>query len=140
MQKVLKKDFYLFSFFFKILLDIEPPEAIEEFIFPYFQEKFHNQVKNALSDSVIEYKSIVDPYSYLNSLRRKRQIQDLTKKEFSDTLEKSLFVEVFDYIESQKQRKVLKLFSLGFVISKSISFVIGNTEQDNLNRWATKRF
>ena len=49
-------------------------------------------------------------------------------------------MEVFDYIESQKQRKVLKLFSLGFVISKYISFVIGNTEQDNLNRWATKRF
>ncbi len=118
-------------------------ETIEKFILQYFSKEKHTRVKNALTETVTEFRSIKDPFRYLYILRnqtRESVFTDEVKEEIIESLERELFVEVFDHIENKKNRILAKLMSLSFIVARFVSFFIGDTAADDINSWGAKRF
>lgn len=135
-----KRNFPIFLVY-KILEDLEPDQTIEEYILPLFDNSLHSRVKNALTESVIDYKSIKDPYRYLYILRsgNRAPVEEI-KEEIKESLEKYLFVIIYDYLERREERIKAKLTSLSFILARYVSYFIGNTQPDDLNSWSSKRF
>ena len=60
------------------------------------------RVKNALTETITEYRSIENPFKYIYTLRNKRHTSvytDEVNKELKKSMERELFVKVFDEIE-----------------------------------------
>lgn len=135
-----KRNFPVFLVY-KILENLEPNEVIRDYILPLFDKQDHGRVKNALAESIIEYKSINDPYQYLYILRSgTRSPLEEIKEEIKNSMERFLFVNIYDDILDKKTRIGVKLTSLSIILAKYISYFIGNTKPDDLNSWSVKRF
>jgi len=128
---------------YKVLLNLDVEEIINDYILPFFRKSLHNRVRNVLTETIIEYKSIKDPYKYLFVIQNhsnKLDFPEDLEEEIRNKLEKEFYVKVFDYISSFEERVKAKLVSLSFIVSRYISFYMGETQAADLNSWAYKRF
>jgi DNA-directed RNA polymerase II subunit RPB2 len=128
---------------YKVLLDVEPEKIVSDYILPFFKESLHHRVRNVLTETLIEYKSIRNPYRYLYVIQNQEKRANFTEdieKEIREKLESEFYVEVFDHIKPYRERVKAKLISLSFIVSRYLSFFIGETKAADINSWQYKRF
>ena len=137
-----KKKLPIFLVYY-LLQGIGPKEIIEKYILPFFNEELHGRVKNALTETTTEFKSIENPFKYVYTLRNQKHgsiYVDEVNQELKESMERELFVKVFDEIDEIEKRIEAKLTSLSAIVAKYIMFMIGEIDPDDVNSWAAKRF
>jgi len=124
---------------YKILSGMDAEEAASIYILPFFEQKYKKRIMNALTESIIEYKSIKDVYRYMYVIRNQKE--DAGEKEkIRKTIENSLYAGIFDNIKNTEERVLAKLTSLSLVAAKFLMFFIGEIPLDDINAWTAKRF
>ena len=123
-----------------ILTGMKPEETIQHFILPLFPKKYHRRIINALTESVIEFKSIKDIYQYLYILRNQKDPAMLEKDQVRKIFDEHFYVQVFDHLLIESERYEAKLISFSLVVAKFLHFFIGEISTDDINSWVSKRF
>lgn len=130
----------LFVVYYVLKKGMDVDDAIEKYILPFFDRKFHKKIINALTESIIEFKSIRNIYDYLYVLRNQKDPDLKNPEKVRESLESFFYVQVFDYIDDMEDRIEAKLFSFSLIVVKLLLYIIGEIEMDDINSWVTKRF
>jgi len=123
-----------------ILTELNPEEATEKYIIPLFPKEYHRRIRNVLTESIIEFKSIKDIYRYLYVLRNQKDVSMMEKEDVKKTFDQFFYVKVFDDITDDRSRYEAKLMSFSLVVAKYLLFLIGEIPLDDINSWVSKRF
>ena len=70
-----------------ILTGMNPEEATEHYLLPLFSKKYHRRIRNALTESIIEFKSIKNVYRYLYVLRNQKDLAMMEKDHVRTTFD-----------------------------------------------------
>lgn len=123
-----------------ILTGMDPEEAAKHYLLPLFSKDYHRRIKNALTESIIEFKSIKNVYHYLYVLRNQKDPDMMEKDHVRTIFDQHFYVQVFDHLSEDAERYEAKLTSFSLVVAKFLLFFIGEIPMDNINSWTSKRF
>lgn len=130
-------------FVYKLLADISPQKAIEDYIIKLIPPSLRKKARNALDESVIKAKNedavmyIYEKKGKYNDIERKNNVN--FDQEIKNRFEQDIYVNI-NNVKSKKKRVQIKLHMLSFLVAKLILNIIGEHPIDSKDNWSNKIF
>ena len=132
-----KQKFLPIFIIYKIILNIDPVQAIKKYIFRYIPSKYQYKAMLALSNSVVKTNGITDIEKYVN---RKRFGNSNNEKleEIRETLIADLFKNI--YFEDYEQMVSNKINQYSYFIARFTMYYLDVYQPDSRDDWGNKRY
>ena len=132
-----KQKFIPIFVIFKLLLNIDPVTAINNYIFKYVPKKYHYRAMLALANSIVKTNNISDIEAYMN---RKRF--GSTRNETLEEIRSNFCLDLFKniYYDDEDITITCKINQYSYFIARFILYYIGVYQPDSRDNWGNKRY